>query len=583
MGNVAGSASHIERTRPTHNANPDIKNEWLVGDGSMYEKSKKVWDKIPKIRKDAVHAFEVLLTASPEAFENINLDEWKKKNIEWLKKEFAGCEIVGACLHLDESTPHIQAIIIPTDIKKDGSQQLNCKKYLGGPAKLKAMQTSYAKSMAGFGLERGVEGSKAKHTTIAQFYKNISAGAVKIKPFDVQPPPSILLTKKAREEWAKAQTVAIKSELAKPINNLRANSTKSIDLNKQNNELKRSNSALTKNLKNAKNKIKEQADKMRQLPLTEVAEMLGCYKPKSAKDKNMWITPAGRVFIKNDLQFINHDEQAKGGGAIDFVMHIKDCGFTDALTFLERMYGSDAAIEAAATAARLRAEQALKNAIVKPFAMPVAHNSAWSKVRAYLTVVRGLAETLIDNLKSDGWLYADRRNNVVFVNTNAHTKEVCAYELKGTTSTPFTQAQGDSKNGIFIVEGGKSKLAICESAIDAISYVQLHPHATAVAVAGTAKFEAVLPYIEKYGKNYSAIVCASDNDAAGANMAANLDLPHHPPAAPGADWNDVVKGADVCVKHDAKVERERLQELERNTKKPKSAKNDFSASQSIEL
>ena len=581
-GNVAASASHIERTRPTHNANPDIANEWLIGNGGMYAAAKEIWDKIPKKRSDAVHGFEVLLTASPEAFENLNIDEWKAKNIAWLKHKFKGCEIVGACLHLDESTPHIQAILIPTDLKKDGSLQLNCKKYLGGAAVLRKMQTEYANEMAVFGLERGLEGSKAKHVTIAQFYQNIAKGSdVKFKPLNIATPP-VMFSSKAREDWSKAHTIALKKDLSPPIRTLQSQAAQSKDLQKRNTDLKRANSALTNDIANARAKIREQSDKLRLLPLTDIAEKLGCYKPDGGK-KDQWITPAGKVFIKNDLQFINHDLGQSGGGAIDFVKHILDCDFKAALSWLGNMYSSDTAIEAAAAQARLRAANALKNAVIKPFSMPENSEKTWPKVRNYLVKIRGLAGEIVDKLKADGWLYSDKRNNVVFVNTNAHTNEICAYELKGTTDVPFTQAQGDSKSGIFIAGNGTKKLAICESAIDAISYVQLHNDCTAIAVAGTGKFEAAIPYIKKHGAKYSTIVCATDNDAAGGAMAANLDLPHHPPAAPGADWNDVVKGADVCVKHDAKVERERLQELEQNTKKLKSAKNDFSASQSIEL
>jgi hypothetical protein len=537
-GNVSASASHIERTRPTHNADPSISNEWLIGGPGMYAAAKKTWEKIPKIRKDSVHAFEVLLTASPEAFEKMSLEEWKAENVEWLRKEYPGAEIVGACLHLDESTPHIQAIIVPTDLKKDGSLQLNCKKYLGGAAKLRSMQTSYAKAMAGFGLERGLEGSKAKHTTIAQFYGSISKGSgIKFKPFNVATPPA-MLTGKAREAWANAQTAALKKDHAKPIQQLKGKAVQSIDLEKRNGELKRSNSALSADLSDAKRKLREQSDKLRQLPLTDVAERLGCYRPDNAKDKGLWMTPAGKVFIKDDVKFINHDQGENGGGAIDFVKHVKDCDFKEAVAWLGDMYGTDAAIEAAATAARLRAEEALKTAVAKPFALPDPVEKTWPRVREYLVKVRGLAESMIDKLKEVGWLYSDKRNNIVFVNANAHTNQICAYELKGTTDTPFKQAQGDSKHGIFLVEGGKEKLAVCESAVDAISYVQLHPQSSAIAVAGTGKYEAALPFIEKSRHLFSAFVCASDNDDAGKAMASNLNLPHEPPGRPGADWND---------------------------------------------
>lgn len=537
-GNVAASASHIERTRPTHNADPSVANQWLIGGPGMYAAAKKVWSKIPKIRKDSVHAFEVLLTASPEAFEKMSLEEWKAENVEWLRKEYPGAEIVGACLHLDESTPHIQAIIIPTDVKKDGTLQLNCKKYLGGAAKLRAMQTSYAKAMAEFGLERGLEGSKAKHTTIAQFYGAMRAGSkVTFTPAAIQTPP-LMLSGKAREEWAEAQKKATVDAWAPAVIQLKAKERQNSDLKRANAQLKQSNAGLAADLSDTKRRLREQSDKLRQLPLSEVAEKLGCYKPDNAKDKNLWMTPAGKVFIKDDVKFINHDQQEKGGGAIDFVKHIRDCDFKEAVAWLSDMYGTDAAIEAAATAARLRAAEALKNAVAKPFALPDAVERTWPKVRDYLVKVRGLAESLIDKLKAGGWIYSDKRNNAVFVNTNAHTGQICAYELKGTTDTPFKHAQGDSKHGIFIVEGGTDKLAVCESAVDAISYVQLHPGSSAIAVAGTGKYEAAKPFIEKHRQRFGSIVCASDNDPAGEAMAMNLELPWEPPVRSGADWNE---------------------------------------------
>ena len=128
--NVASSASHIERSRPTKNADPSKfhLNEWLIGGPGMYAKAKEVWDSIPKIKSDSVHAFEVLLSASPDAFTHgkLDIESWKKQKIAWLQEQFKGATIVGACLHLDETTPHIQAIVIPTDRKPDGTLQLNC-------------------------------------------------------------------------------------------------------------------------------------------------------------------------------------------------------------------------------------------------------------------------------------------------------------------------------------------------------------------------------------------------------------------------------------------------------------------------
>ena len=52
--------------------------------------------------------------------------------------------------------------------------KLNCKDFLGGRAKLNKMQTDFAKTVADLGLTRGKEGSKAKHTSIKEYYHDIN-------------------------------------------------------------------------------------------------------------------------------------------------------------------------------------------------------------------------------------------------------------------------------------------------------------------------------------------------------------------------------------------------------------------------
>ena len=69
-------------------------------------------------------------------------------------------------MHLDETTPHIHAVVFPENAKG----RLCAKDWLGGADKLSAMQDSYARSMEGLKLERGVKGSKARHMDIRQWY-----------------------------------------------------------------------------------------------------------------------------------------------------------------------------------------------------------------------------------------------------------------------------------------------------------------------------------------------------------------------------------------------------------------------------
>ncbi len=540
-GNVAASASHIERTRPTHNADPSVANEWLIGNGGMYAAAKDVWSKIPKIRSDSVHAFEVLLTASPEAFDKIDKAAWKAKNIEWLRQQFKGCEIVGACLHLDETTDHIQAIIIPTDTKADGTLQLNCKKYLGGTAKLRAMQTSYAKAMAEFGLERGLEGSKAKHTTISHFYESINRGAkIKLEPIRVEVPPLMPFGSK-RAEWAIAQTKALKGELAAPVNKIRYQAGLTKEKTAQNEHLKRSNSALSLENEELRRKQKEESAKLRSLPLEQVAAALGCYQTPElrAKDVHQWETPAGKMNIDGQ-KFFNHEEGKGGGGAFDLVMHINDCTYTEALAWLRDSFDPAAAVKAFEESARLRAQVDVVKAAPAPFRPPQHDELRWPRVRKYLTEIRGLASALVDKLKADGWIGADFRSNAFFLKVVGNRP--VAAELRGTGNSQFKGSRGRSSEGVFpVMTPGATKLAVCESAIDAISYVQLHPVCSAIATGGTGKHAAARAYLDKHGSQYQEIVCASDNGVGGSGMALALDLPHEPPPNGINDWNDAVK------------------------------------------
>lgn len=462
-GNVAGSASHIERTRPTHNADPSVANEWLEGGPGMYARAKELWDAMPRKRSDAVHAFEVLLTASPEAFQNgMDIEAWKARSMTWLRQQFKGATIVGACLHLDETTPHIQAIIVPTDRKPDGSLQLNCKKYLGSAAKLSAMQTSYAKSVAGLGLQRGLQGSQARHTQISQFYGAIQGKAVKIQRPVVSAPP-LLLSLKAREAWAQAQSQALVQGLSEPIKTLRAQAAGAGVHQRQNRELKASNSALS--AQNAEYKRKEAAARLRDLPLETVAQALGCYKsPKVVqKDKDLWESPAGKLSIKG-TKFYNQETGFGDGGAISLVMHLNDCNYAHALAWLRDTYDPAAAVEAAVEAARIKAQDEVKKAPAAPFRAPQHVEASWPRVREYLVSVRALAGALVDKLRNAGWLGADARNNAYFVKQDGN--KLTAVELKGTGRSLFTGSRGRSSEGVFVVEGGTDKLAVCEAPIE---------------------------------------------------------------------------------------------------------------------
>ncbi|WP_171496447.1 plasmid recombination protein, partial [Acinetobacter sp. TUM15372] len=72
-------------------------------------------------------------------------------------------------IHRDETTPHLVAYVVPIDLEG----KLNAREFLGGRSKLSKMQTDFDNEVKHLGLERGLEGSKAEHTTIKDFYAEI--------------------------------------------------------------------------------------------------------------------------------------------------------------------------------------------------------------------------------------------------------------------------------------------------------------------------------------------------------------------------------------------------------------------------
>lgn len=173
MGNIGGSLAHSYRTIETPNADPNLtsKNYHTVATPEAVKQA--IQNRLPeKRRSDAVLCIEYLITASPEweGWETNKEVEFFKRSAQWLMDKHGEENIAGMSIHRDISTPHLVAYVIPIDQKG----KLNCKDFLGGRAKLNKMQTDFAKTVADLGLTRGKEGSKAKHTSIKEYYHDIN-------------------------------------------------------------------------------------------------------------------------------------------------------------------------------------------------------------------------------------------------------------------------------------------------------------------------------------------------------------------------------------------------------------------------
>jgi len=176
MGNAAASLKHNFRERETLNADPERlpDNEHRVSE-STSEAMGKLRDRLPeKRRKDAVIGVEYLMTASPEWFETATKEQQAQffdNSLAWLTKKYGAENIISASIHRDETTPHMSAVVVP--ITSDG--RLSAKEFIGNRQMMKDDQTTFAKRVEKLGLQRGIEGSKAKHQSIQTYYKKINS------------------------------------------------------------------------------------------------------------------------------------------------------------------------------------------------------------------------------------------------------------------------------------------------------------------------------------------------------------------------------------------------------------------------
>lgn len=157
--NMAISKGHNLRLHPTASQLPQ--SAWLL-EKPLYTLAAWRDDRVSKAcelakRKDAVVGIELSFQVGnqtdwrakptkkdphgkPQKKQPANLRAFAGAVKDWLAEEFGAENIVSVVLHADESTPHVQAVVVPI---KDG--KLNAKNWMDGPARLSKM---WAKSHA---------------------------------------------------------------------------------------------------------------------------------------------------------------------------------------------------------------------------------------------------------------------------------------------------------------------------------------------------------------------------------------------------------------------------------------------------
>lgn len=540
--NINSSELHVNRERETPNANKNITNIRFIGEGNRRRLNELVRERIGEqtIRKNAVLCVEMLLTASPEYFRPEDpsragyykpekLESWQQAVREWLDNEY-GDRIVRAELHLDESTPHIHAYLVPLDERG----KLNCRGIFGGRQKLSQFQDSYANAMSPLGLERGIKGSRAKHTKVNQYYAAVNSSA------------NNSLDKKTIEQQLADRTRAIaQGERALITAKSLSNQNENLLTRLEKAEMKIKSQ--DRELQNWKTKYTELADGVRDLPLNEVAYELGL---SPSKDKHKWKNPRHTITITGS-KFYDWKQMRGGGGSIDLVMQINECDFKQAVVWLSDRFGEGVTIEAVTQKAR----EIIQNEPVREFVPPVIEESKWSGVKEYLTRKRLLPSSLIDKLHDSGLIYADSKQNAVFLRRSLDENKITGASLRGTVGANNTfkgLAKGTKRSeGWFYFERGEQssdsikRVVLVESPIDAMSLAVMERTDSVKTLYLSTDGAGQLPleFLQEVE-----VAIAFDNDEAGEEMAAIVKskLPKAVRKTPSSvDWNqDLVNSFD---------------------------------------
>lgn len=270
----------------------------------------------------------------------------------------------------------------------------------------------------------------------------------------------------------------------------------------------------------------EQANCLRGVPLEAVLRA-ACAEPDRL-DKAKWHTAQG-VLSVNGMKFLNWNQGHGGGGAIDLAMHLNDMDFTTAIAWLALRFPCPGPLP-------------LASPMPKPkLTLPTADPSRLPRVKHYLLADRGLPAGLIDPLIQSGQLYADHRENAVFLLLGNNQRPVGA-ELRGTAGSWRGLASGSCKDlGYFAFRPQHIEaIILCESAIDAISCAALHPDSMCISTAGAKPNAAWLPSLLELGHH---VHCGFDADPTGDRMAAAM-IALHPAIQrlrpPLHDWNDAL-------------------------------------------
>ena len=516
-GKIEAAVAHNRRVGRVPNADPSRRSVGLLELGGPILEGiedvirQRVTHPEARVRSNSVRAMEVVLSASPEYFrpgeperagvwDEARLRAWRLKAENWLHDEMPG-ELVDVRLHLDEATPHLQAILVP--VTADGRLSAN---ELFTRATLRGLQTRYAAALAELGIRRGIQGSRARHDRVQKFY-----GAVKAAETAVDGPEP--LSAPALAARAAALPVALSEA--------------------------RKQGAQARSMEAQRDRAREQARKLAaQLRDVDLAAVLDrCGLERDPGDRKQWRGPGSRISAEG-RKFYDHEQGRGGGGAIDLAKHLLGTDYQGGVAWLAREFSPEEATGAVRASAEAVVARAVADAPPLPEPeVPEHDEDAWPVVADHLERVRGFAAAEVRRLRERDLVRADSRRNAVFpmVRTAGKQHRLWGAELVGTDPRrPFKGlARGSRRNlGYFRLWAGAKgvptrRLVLVEGAIKAVALAallrdRLLEMGERWLIASTAGVRPDAPWIKLWAERGLQVMAAYDADEVGDRMSEAL-------------------------------------------------------------
>jgi len=283
--------------------------------------------------------------------------------------------------------------------------------------------------------------------------------------------------------------------------------------------------------------LRRRAAVVRDVPLMAVLLARGAVRDRH--DHSKWHSEQGPLTITG-AKFINWSQDRGGGGAIDLVMHLAKVDYRTAVHWLEQYFALGAVAVSGSTSAASHHGSSRER---RPLQLPIPNDQQRGRVLRYLTERRRLAVALLQPLLESGKLYADGRGNAVFLLVAGRANRPVGAELRGTGPQVWRgMAPGTRKDLGYFWTGprGAQDIVLCESAIDAISCLQMHPQRICISTSGVRANPSWLHGLIARGYR---IHCGFDADEPG-DAAAHCMIALYPMVQrlrpPAHDWNDAL-------------------------------------------